>query len=139
MSDPGPQDFNDQIMAEFRENEGKVAAFGDAPMVIVHSKGAKSGLARETPLVAQVDGDRLLIFASAAGSTSHPAWYHNLMADPAVTVEYGTDSFAARAVELEGAERDERFQAQAEVMPQFAEYTESAGDRIIPVIALERV
>ena len=132
------EDFNTQIIEEFRANHGRVAAFGDAPMVILHTTGAKSGRERETPLVAQVEGDNLIVFGSKAGATTHPDWYHNLVAHPEVTVEYGDDSFAAPAVVTRGDDRETRPTPQIEVMPQFADYIESAGNRKIPVISLQR-
>ena len=141
MSDSGEFDvkaYNAKTIQEFRANGGRVADFGDAPVVILHTTGAKSGIERETPLVAQVDGDRLIVFGSKAGAPTHPDWFRNLVADPSVTVEFGSETFAARAVELEGDERDARFDAQVAAVPVFADYAVSAGDRQIPVIALER-
>lgn len=130
-------EFNDQIIAEFRATGGKSEFFGDAPLVIVHTVGAKSGQVREIPLVAQLDGDRKVIFASAAGATSHPAWYYNLVTNPEVDIEFGTDTLPVTAVELSGDERDRYFAAQVEAMPSFGEYEAKAGDRVIPVFALE--
>ncbi len=132
-------DWNRQVMDEFRANGGKVAQFGDAPMVILHTIGAKSGEVRETPLVCYVDGDRLVVFASKAGAPNNPAWYHNLVANPEIDLEYGTEKFKVRVTELTGAERDELYAKQVALMPQFGEYETKAGDRVIPVLALARV
>ena len=99
--------WNQQIIAEFRANGGKVESFGDAPMVILHSTGAKSGVERENPLVALVEGDDMYLFASKAGAPTNPDWYHNLKADPKAEIEYGTERFAVEAVEITGTERDE--------------------------------
>ena len=93
-------DFNAQIIAEFRANDGKVAMFGDAPVVILHTIGAKSGSVREIPLVALVEGDSMIVFASKAGAPTNPDWYHNLKANPEITVEFGTERFDARVEEL---------------------------------------
>lgn len=131
-------DWNAQIIAEFRANGGKVAQFGDAPLVILHTIGAKSGQVREIPLVALVDGDDLFVFASKAGAPSHPDWYHNLKAHPEITVEYGTETFAARVTELPEDDGQARLQQQATLMPQFGEYVTSAAPRVIPAFRIER-
>ena len=131
-------DFNQQIIDEFRANEGRVGGqFAGAPMVLLTTTGAKSGQQRTYPLVYTDDGDRWLIFGSAGGSDRHPAWYHNVVAHPEVTIEIGTETVHAIAVPLEGAERDEAFARQAEAMPGFAEYQRQT-DRVIPVVALTR-
>jgi len=131
-------DFNQGIIDEFRANAGKVAAFGDAPLVLITTTGAKSGRSLVTPLVSQPQDDgTLYIFASYAGAPKNPAWYHNLLAHPEVEVEFGTDRFTAAATPLTGAERDRVFDRQKELIPTFADY-ESKTTRIIPVIALTR-
>ena len=130
--------FNQGIIEEFRANGGKVAAFGDAPLVIITTTGAKSGKTLVTPLVGQPQDDgTLYVFASYAGAPKNPAWYHNLVAHPEVEVEFGTDRFAARATPVTGAERDVVYSRQKELVPQFAEY-EAKTDRVIPVVALVR-
>jgi deazaflavin-dependent oxidoreductase (nitroreductase family) len=131
-------DFNQTIIDEFRANDGKVASFGDAPMVIITTKGAKSGQTRVNPLVSQPQDDgTLYIFASAAGAPKSPDWYYNLVAHPEVEVEYGTEHFTATASPITGAKRDEIYTRQKELMPQFADY-EASTTRTIPVVALTR-
>lgn len=131
--------WNRQIIDEFRANGGKVGgAFEGAPMVLLHTVGAKSGVERIAPLVAMVDGERLIIFASKAGMPSNPDWYHNLLANPEVTVEFGKETFPARASIVEGLERQEIFERHCERFPTFREYQEKTT-RQIPVIALERI
>ena len=89
-------DWNKAVIEEFRANGGKVAQFGDSPVVILHTIGAKSGELREIPLVALVGDDGgLTVFASKAGATTNPDWYYNLQANPDITVEYGDESFDA--------------------------------------------
>jgi len=130
--------FNQGIIEEFRANGGKVASFGDAPMVLITTTGAKTGKTLVTPLVSQPQDDgTLYIFASYAGAPKNPAWYHNLVAHPEVEVEFGTDRFTATATPLTGAERDRVFDRQKEIFPTFAEY-EAKTTRIIPVVALTR-
>ena len=132
-------DFNTQMIAEFRANDGKIAQFGDAPMVILHTIGAKSGQLRETPLVALVESDALYVFASKAGATSNPDWYHNLKATPEITVEYGSESFNARVEEMPEAEGQAKLRAQAALMPQFGDYVTSAAPRVIPAFSITRI
>ncbi len=132
-------DWNAQVISEFRANGGKVAQFGDAPLVILHTIGAKSGQLRETPLVALVQDDGMYVFASKAGAPTHPDWYYNLKATPDITVEYGTETFDARLTELPEAEGQEKLQAQAALMPQFGEYVQSAAPRVIPAFSIERI
>ena len=132
-------DFNQRIIDEFRANDGQVGGpFAGAPIVILHTTGAKSGQARVTPLVSQqADDGTIYVFASKAGAPDNPDWYHNLLAHPEIEVEFGKDQFAATATPLTGAERDRIFTRQKELIPTFADY-ESNTTRIIPVIALTR-
>ncbi len=137
MSSDEMNGWNQQIIAEFRANGGKVESFGDAPMVILHSTGAKSGVERENPLVALVEGDDMYLFASKAGAPSNPDWYHNLKANPKAEIEYGTERFAIEAVEVTGTERDEVYARQVAAQPGFGDY-EKATTRVIPVFKLVR-
>lgn len=133
-------DFNQQVIAEFRETGGTAAkTLGNHhPLVLVHHFGAKSGTERITPLVPLIDGDRIFIFASKAGADDNPAWYHNLLAHPETRVELGDETFPVRVRELSGAERDEIYARQCEVEPQFADYQRKTS-RVIPVLELVRV
>ncbi len=131
-------DWNAQVIAEFRANGGKVEQFGDAPLVILHTIGAKSGKLRETPLVALDNEDGLFVFASKAGAPDNPDWYHNLKATPEITVEYGTETFTADVVELPEDIGQARLREQAGLMPQFGEYIESAAPRVIPAFSITR-
>jgi deazaflavin-dependent oxidoreductase (nitroreductase family) len=132
-------DFNAVIIDEFRANGGKVGGqFEGAPMVLLHTVGARSGEERVNPLVYQADGDRIAIFGSKAGAPTHPAWYHNLLANPDVTVELGPDTVPMRARVADGEERERIWSRQKEIMPGFADY-EANTPRVIPVVILERV
>jgi deazaflavin-dependent oxidoreductase (nitroreductase family) len=135
-------DFNRKVAEDFRANDGKVGPpFEGAPMILLWTTGAKSGKTYLAPLVYQADGDRVLIFASKAGAPTNPDWYHNLVANPTVTVEVATadgiDLYEATASELEGEERDRLFRRQVELMPGFGDY-EAKTSRKIPVIAITR-
>lgn len=131
-------DWNKQIIEEFRANGGRVEQFGDNPLVILHTIGAKSGELREVPLVALIDDDDLIVFASKAGAPTHPDWLYNLRANPDIHVEFGTDTFDARVTELSADESKQRIEEQAQILPQFAEYVTSAAPRLIPAFGIER-
>jgi deazaflavin-dependent oxidoreductase (nitroreductase family) len=135
---PDMNDFNRQIIEEFRANEGRVGGpFQGAPMVLLRTTGARSGEVRITPLVYQpVNGD-IAVFGSKGGAPTHPAWYHNLVATPEATVEVGTETYPVTARVAEGDERERIWDEQKRVMPGFAEY-EGKTTRVIPVIVLER-
>lgn len=131
-------DWNQQIMAEFRANGGRVGGdFEGVPMVIVHHTGAKSGTVRHTPLCYLPNGDDVVIFGSMGGAPTNPAWYHNLIANPETEIELGADIVPVRVREAKGAERDGLFERQKKAMPPFADY-EAATTRVIPVLVLER-
>jgi deazaflavin-dependent oxidoreductase (nitroreductase family) len=107
-------------------------------MVLLHTTGAKSGETRINPLMALLDGDDIVIFASKAGAPSNPDWYYNLLANPEASLEIGTDTLAVRARIAEGDERDDLWTRQKTAYPQFQEY-EDGTDRVIPVVVLEKV
>ena len=132
-------DFNKRIIEEFRANDGKVGGpFEGRPVMLLTTTGAKSGRRFTLPLMYLPDGERLIIFASKAGAPTNPDWYHNLVANPVVTVEAGPETFEANATVVAGDERDQLYAQQVARMPQFGEY-ERKTTRLIPVIALERV
>ena len=132
-----PNNWNDEIINEFRANGGTAKAFAKQPILLLHTTGAKSGTERVNPLAYLKRGDTLYVFATFSGQPVNPAWYHNLKAHPKVTVEVGTETFEAVATELDRAERDDVYAEQAAFNPGFAEY-ETQTTRIIPVIALTR-
>jgi deazaflavin-dependent oxidoreductase (nitroreductase family) len=135
---PDMNDFNRAIIEEFRANGGKVGGpFEGAPVLLLTTTGAKSGERRTTPVMYLPDGERMIVFASKAGAPTNPAWYHNLLANPTVTVEVGDETVNADAVVTSGSEREELFDRQAGLYPQFADYAQKTT-RQIPVIALER-
>jgi len=132
-------DFNTQVIEEFRETGGNVGGwFEDKDVLILHTSGARSGLKRLAPLVYRREGDRIFVFASKGGSDTNPDWYHNLKADPTVTVEIGSHTSTNIAVEIVGEERDAIYARQAAAIDNFATY-QAGTDRIIPVIELVAV
>ncbi|MFF3442699.1 nitroreductase/quinone reductase family protein [Streptosporangium sp. NPDC002721] len=133
-----PIDFNQQIIEEFRANGGKIGGpFEGARLLLLTTVGARSGAPHTTPLGYLPDGgERVLVIASAGGAPNHPAWFHNLVANPLVTVEDGIFTYEARAVVLEGAERDRLFARAAEADPGWADY-QAKTTRVLPVVALQ--
>ena len=129
------KNWNRQVMEEFRANGGKVEQFGDAPLVILHTVGARTGAERQNPLMYLAQGDDVVLFASKAGEPENPDWYHNLRANPEVTLEFGDRTVPARAREVTGEERDRLYAEQARRFPQFGEY-EQKTTRTIPVVVL---
>ncbi|HEY5439625.1 MAG TPA: nitroreductase family deazaflavin-dependent oxidoreductase [Acidimicrobiales bacterium] len=131
-------DWNKNVIAEFRENEGKVGGqFEGAPVLLLHTTGAKSGIERVNPMMYLVEDDKIYVFASYAGADNHPDWFHNLKANDTVTIEQGTEEYEATAVEVSRSERDRVYAIQAERFPGFAEY-EKKTTRVIPVVELVR-
>ena len=132
-------DFNKKIVEEFRANDGKVGGyFANNTLLLLHTTGAKSGQERVNPLVTFEDGDRLVVIASKGGAPSNPDWYYNVVANPVVSVEYGTDKFQARATVTSEPERTELYEKMESKFASFSEYKEKAG-RVIPVVTLSRL
>jgi deazaflavin-dependent oxidoreductase (nitroreductase family) len=133
-------DYNAELVRHLRAHRGRVVEgfFKDAPLLILTTSGARTGRRREHPLAYTRDGGRYVVLASNGGQPTHPAWYHNLVADPLVTVEVDGERFAARARVARGEERARLFAAQVERLPAFGEYQRRTR-RPIPVIILERV
>jgi deazaflavin-dependent oxidoreductase (nitroreductase family) len=141
MDDKAPpvEDWNAKIIEEFRANGGKVGgSFAGAPLLLLHSVGAKSGRERVNPVMYRADGVRLAVFASKGGAPSDPDWARNLRAHPDVTVEIGTETRAVVARVADPTEREHLWEAQKREYPGFADY-ERKTDRQIPVFILEPV
>jgi deazaflavin-dependent oxidoreductase (nitroreductase family) len=136
--------FNEDNIAEFRANGGRIASFGDAPVLLLTSTGRRSGQRRTSPMMYLADADdrnRVYVFASAAGADEHPAWFVNLRENPTdLEVEIGEERRLASATILAEPERTDVYAEQARRYPGFAEYQEKT-ERTIPVVALnlERV
>jgi deazaflavin-dependent oxidoreductase (nitroreductase family) len=136
----GVSNFNQRVIDEFRGSAGVVGGFFEGrSMILVHNVGAKSGTEYITPLVyQQLDGGDMAIFASYGGGPKDPAWFHNVAANPELTVEVGTETFGVTARVAEGEERHRIWEQQKVDVPGFAEYEGKAAPRQIPVIVLER-
>jgi len=135
MTDAG--NWNIKIIDEFRANDGKVGGnFEGAPLLLLHTTGARSGKERINPMMYQDLGGPLAVFASNAGADTHPDWYHNVTADPDVTAEIGTSTRSFRARTATSEERDPIWNKQKQDYPGFAGY-EAKTTREIPVVILE--
>lgn len=137
---PAP-DWNRATIEEFRANGGKVGGRWEGrPLLLLTTTGERTGRPHTTPAVYLREGDRIFVFASKGGSPRHPQWYRNLVANPEVTVELGSETYRARAVTLTGAARDVIYRRQVEVAPQFGEYQRQVeGVRVIPVVELTQL
>lgn len=132
------RDFNRSIIDEFRANNGVVGGpFSNVPLLLLTTIGRKTGLERVNPLAYLSEGECYIIIASFAGAPVNPPWYYNLIANPEVVVEVGTERFTAKATVLGEPERTEMYNRMAALMPLFNEY-QSKTSRVIPVIALTR-
>jgi deazaflavin-dependent oxidoreductase (nitroreductase family) len=138
MSREQEREWNAAVIAEFRGNLGEVAApYDDPPMLLLHTIGARSGREHIVPMRGLPEGDAFYVFASAHGSEKNPDWYHNLVANPDIVIEKGTETIPVHAAELRGAERDAIFARHAARFPVFADYERKLA-RTIPVIRLDR-
>jgi deazaflavin-dependent oxidoreductase (nitroreductase family) len=143
---PGQQpaqapDFNQRVISEFRANDGRVGGmFQGRPLILITTEGRRSGRPRTNPVAYLRDGSRYIVFGSNQGRPQHPGWYHNVLASPQVTMEIGDggghlETLSARAVVLQGAERDRLYQLQCTISPAFGRYRDMTT-RVIPVVAL---
>ncbi len=131
--------FTNALVADFRANGGKVTSgpFLGRNLLLLTTIGARSGEARLAPLVYTRDGDAIVIVASKGGAPTNPAWFLNILANPVVTVELGSETYQARASVVEGEERDRLYAAHAAEHPAFSDY-EKRTSRVIPVARLLR-
>jgi deazaflavin-dependent oxidoreductase (nitroreductase family) len=135
MSDNDWIENNRRVVEEFRANGGKVR--GGGSLILLTAKGAKSGQPRVYPLMRVPDGNDYIVVASKGGAPENPLWYNNLLAHPDVTVEVGSEKFAATARLLTGDERKRAFSKAVAVFPPYGEYQKKTA-REIPVFLLER-
>lgn len=138
MADKNPR--NAGIIAQFRASAGDVPSnvAPGAPLLLLHTVGAKSGQPRINPMRFQPIREGVVaVFASNRGLPNNPDWYYNLKANPDVTVEIGTEVFPATARILTGPERDEVWEREKTAWPVRQGYEEKSGQREIPVVLLE--
>ncbi len=133
-----PNAWDRQVIEEFRSNGGEVGGpLAGAPVLLLTTTGAKSGQKRVSPLVYLAEGGRIYIFAGNRGAPTNPAWYHNLVAHPDVTVELGKETFEARAVVLDDEEGERVGRIQIQRIPALAEL-QAKITRKVPAVLLER-
>jgi deazaflavin-dependent oxidoreductase (nitroreductase family) len=131
--------FNENLIAEFRANGGVLSGrLANSHILLLTTTGARTGQQRTVPLGYGMDGDRFVVVAANAGAPAHPDWYYNLLTHPEVTVEWGSERFAARARTAEGAECDDLLARQADIVPWLPAQQEKTT-RPIPIVILERV
>jgi deazaflavin-dependent oxidoreductase (nitroreductase family) len=136
---PEANDWNSKIIEEFRANGGQVGGqFAGAPLLLLHTTGAKTGQERVNPVMYQAVGDGYAVFASKGGAPDHPDWYHNLVANPRVRAEIGTETVDFTAHVADPQTREAIWTEQKSAYPGFAEY-EQKTTRQIPVIILDPV
>jgi deazaflavin-dependent oxidoreductase (nitroreductase family) len=144
MSDTNPRApyaaFTDSLIADFRAHGGKTTSgpFVGRNLLLLTTKGARSGEDRLVPVVYSKAGDRYVVVASKGGAPTNPAWYANLVANPVVSVEVDGEKFNARATAVEGPERDRLYDCHAAENPSFNDYRTKTARRI-PVVLLDRI
>ena len=130
---------NQKIIEEFRANEGRVGGYFEGKsLLLLHTKGAKSGQERINPVACVRDGERLVVIASKGGAPTNPDWFYNIRANPLVSVEIGTEKFQAQADVAEEPERSRLYEKMVDMMPGFDDYRRKTT-RKIPVIVLTPV
>jgi len=131
-------DWNTQIIEEFRANGGRVGGrFEGGTLLLIHHRGARSGVERVNPVAYLPDGDRMVIVASAGGADHNPAWYHNLKANPRTTAEVGTETVPVEVTEIVGDDYDDTWARLVAAMPGFGDYRTKTSRRI-PLLAVTR-
>ena len=132
-----PEDFNSKIIEEFRANGGEVGgSFQGAPLLLLHTRGARTGTERVNPMMYRVVDGGYAVFASKAGASTNPDWYYNLIANPQVRAELGTGTVPLTARVADDDEREQIWSAQKAEYPGFRDY-ETKTSRKIPVVILE--
>jgi len=138
VSESSLESFNTKVITDFRAHEGRVGGnFEGAPILLLHTSGARTGAERVNPMMYLEDAGRVYVFASKGGAHTHPDWYHNLVAHPEVTVERGSETYQAVARPLDDSERERIYAIQAARYPGFGEY-QAKTHRVIPVVELTR-
>jgi deazaflavin-dependent oxidoreductase (nitroreductase family) len=132
------REINKKTIGDFRAHGGG-GPFEGRPLLLLTTRGRRTGKPHTTPLMFMRDGERLVVFASAAGAPAHPQWLHNLLAEPKVTVEIGPEVYIAVAGVAAGAERERLWTTATELHPFLLDHEKSAAPREIPLVVLERI
>jgi deazaflavin-dependent oxidoreductase (nitroreductase family) len=140
MTDWDPAEFTRALIADMRAHGGRAASgpMAGKPLIVLTTTGARTGEPRTSIVTYHRDGDRYAIAASMSGAPKHPAWYHNLIANPEATIEVDNETFKVRATDTSGAERDRLWDEHVAELPEFGEYPKKT-DRTIPMLLLDRI
>lgn len=140
MTDWDPAEFTRALIADMRAHGGRPASgpMAGKPLIVLTTTGARTGEPRTSIVTYHRDGDRYAIAASMGGAPKHPAWYHNLVANPEATIEVDNETFKVRATDTSGAERDRLWNEHVAQLPEFGEYPKKT-DRTIPMLLLDRI
>ena len=132
--------FGEEHVQRYRDTGGEIGHRWKrgSKILLLTTKGRKTGEPRTTPLIYEEDGDRYVIVASQGGAPEHPGWYRNLAKSPEVGVQIKGERFRARARDARGEERERLWRAMNEIWPHYDEY-QTKTDREIPVVVLERI
>jgi deazaflavin-dependent oxidoreductase (nitroreductase family) len=132
--------WEESLIADLRAHGGRPSQgpLAGHPLLVMYSKGAKSGKQRRSILTFSKDGDDIIVAGSKSGAPTHPAWYFNVQADPNVTVEVGSETFPATAKVETGAERDRLWNQHVAALPWFGDYPQQTAGRVIPIVRLTR-
>ena len=135
------QQWEEMLIADMRANGGRPSSgpLAGQTLLLLHTKGAKSGEPRRSILTYSRDGDAYVVAGTASGAPKHPGWLFNVEADPSVSVEADNEEFAVKAtIEREGAERDRLWANHVQQLPWFGDYPKQVGGRVIPMVRLTR-
>jgi deazaflavin-dependent oxidoreductase (nitroreductase family) len=140
MTNWDPAAFENDLIADMRAHGGKVTIgpLAGNPLLVMTSKGAKSGKERRAILTFTRDGADYVVAGSKGGAPTDPAWLHNVEANPDVSIEAEGRTLEAKATVTEGTERDQLWDRHVEALPQFGEYPEKSG-RVIPMVRLKPI
>ena len=133
-------DWTRMTIEDMRAHGGQITQgpLAGVPALILTTTGARTGQARTTVVDYTRDGDAYVIAATKGGAPTNPHWYHNLVANPRVTIEVNNERFEATARVTEGAERDRLYERHGDAIPVFKTYPAKTS-RVIPVIVLDQV
>jgi deazaflavin-dependent oxidoreductase (nitroreductase family) len=131
--------LNPRVIAEFRQNAGKVSGFEGLPLILLPSIGARSGNRFVVPLIPVLEAGRIFLFGTNAGSVKQPAWVFNVLAHPGIVVEYNARVFDARIEPLSRIDADARLAQRAKHSEQLQNYLARAAPRVVRVFEVHEI
>jgi deazaflavin-dependent oxidoreductase (nitroreductase family) len=137
--EPSPVDWVRKQVEQFENSDGREGnTMKDLPVIVLTTKGARTGNIRKSPLMRVENDGKYLIVASLGGAPSHPVWYHNVVANPTVEIQDGATRQDMATRELDGDEREVWWKRAVDAFPPYAEYQEKTS-RVIPILICEPV